>query len=143
MTFCPLRIPSLEGLERSTKSCPFPQGQGFTFPLSDITCAFVFSICIPIGISGPALPRYRNKDMWGPDAHEFRPERWLEKNEKPESAIGIYNLCVIRFCVDSLCRELRFIDIVPPSPEVPGVVLDGDSRKSRTFALQPNTNGNK
>ena len=39
----------------------------------------------------------RNKDIWGPDAYEFRPERWLDMNEKPESPIGVYgNLCVMK-----------------------------------------------
>lgn len=38
---------------------------------------------------------YRNKDLWGPDAYEFRPERWFDMNEKPETPVGVYgNLCV-------------------------------------------------
>ncbi|KAF9780802.1 cytochrome P450 [Thelephora terrestris] len=31
-----------------------------------------------------------NKDVWGPDAYEFRPERWLDMNGKPESPVGLY-----------------------------------------------------
>lgn len=38
---------------------------------------------------------YRNKDVWGPDSYEFRPERWFDTNSKPESPVGVYsNLCV-------------------------------------------------
>ena len=32
----------------------------------------------------------RNQDLWGPDACEFRPERWLGMNEQVESPVGVY-----------------------------------------------------
>jgi len=31
-----------------------------------------------------------NKELWGSDAHEFRPERWLEMKEQVESPVGVY-----------------------------------------------------
>lgn len=31
-----------------------------------------------------------NPDLWGPDAYEFRPERWLEMKEQVESPVGVY-----------------------------------------------------
>ena len=34
--------------------------------------------------------RDRNKDLWGPDAHVFRPERWFEMNKEVESSFGVY-----------------------------------------------------
>ena len=34
--------------------------------------------------------RGRNKDVWGPDADEFRPERWFGTKEQVESPVGVY-----------------------------------------------------
>lgn len=88
--------------------------------------------------------RYRNKDLWGPDAYEFRPERWLEMNGKPESHVGVYgNLYVSCFYVHCLYRGLRSIEIALRSPEVTGVASGGDSRKSPAVLCHKALNRNE
>lgn len=32
----------------------------------------------------------RNKKIWGNDADDFRPERWLETKERCGPAVGVY-----------------------------------------------------
>ena len=68
------------------------------------TMAFVSTIgynmyVCPLNSDSPlSFTVCRNKDVWGQDAYEFRPERWLEIDQKPDSPLGIYgNLFVTYF----------------------------------------------
>ena len=75
--------------------------------------------------------------MWGPDPYEFRPERWLDMNKKPDLPFGVYaNLYVFYFHILRLYRELRSLNIALHFLEVPGVALDGDSRKPPDFTSE-------
>jgi len=49
-------------------------------------------LSVPAGtiISISTLGYNLNKDVWGADAYEFRPERWLEMNEETEVNVGVY-----------------------------------------------------
>ena len=35
--------------------------------------------------------RGKDEDVCGPDAHEFRPECWLEMKEQVKSPVGVYS----------------------------------------------------
>jgi len=68
---------------------PIPKGTPITIS------AIGYNLCI--ALADPSLAVYschcfrdRNKDVWGPDAYEFRPERWLEVKEQVESPVGVY-----------------------------------------------------
>lgn len=63
----------------------------------DTTCMSAFSLRGRCTLDMTLTPLFhgRNQDVWGPDAHEFRPERWFEMKERVESPVGVYgNLCV-------------------------------------------------
>ena len=57
--------------------------------------AMGYNLCVPFTGPSPVSRQRihihgRNKDVWGPDAYEFRPERWLEMKEQVESPVGMY-----------------------------------------------------
>jgi len=50
-----------------------------------------------------------NKDVWGPDAMEFRPERWLEaSSEKTETPLGVYGNLLTFSAGERSCIGWRF-----------------------------------
>ena len=69
--------------------------------------------------------------MWGPDAYEFRPERWLEMKEQVESSVGVYaNLYVRARSINTDIERWTLTTDSPraTSPEVSGAASGGDSR---------------
>lgn len=61
-------------------------------PIVGISGKVYNEVLVPAGTSiSISIVGYNlNKDVWGPDAYEFRPERWLEMNGKPETPVGVY-----------------------------------------------------
>lgn len=77
----------------------------------------------------------RNQGLWGPDAREFRPERWFEVSEQVQSPVGVYgNLYGYPWNYDRVGRVLTFHPALR-SPEVSGAASGGDSRASTTFRV--------
>jgi len=61
-------------------------------PIVGISGKVYKDLPVPAGIfiSMSTVGYNLNKDMWGPDAYEFQPERWLDMNEESESRFGVY-----------------------------------------------------
>ena len=87
----PLTKPIVGTSGRVYAEIPVPKGTVFTLS------AFGYNLYISFTRSPPLLTvaltpffPYRNQDLWGSDASEFRPERWFKMNEQVESPVGMY-----------------------------------------------------
>jgi hypothetical protein len=62
--------------------------------------------------------------VWGADSYEWRPERWLEADQDPESPIGVYGNLYVAF-------------IRPPGHGC--VEMDGGPKARREFHVSDHT----
>ncbi|KAF9647031.1 cytochrome P450 [Thelephora ganbajun] len=85
-----------------------------------------------------------NPTIWGADAYEWRPERWLETAENPKTSVGVYGNLVIgihTFLV-TLIRQFEFA-LPYNAPKVrrwrPGLVIpviEGEEHKGTQLPLR-------
>jgi len=63
-----------------------------TKPFAGVSGKVYTELYVPAGtlVSVSVTGYNLNKDLWGPDAYEFRPERWLDMKEEPDSRVGVY-----------------------------------------------------
>ena len=82
----------------------------------------------PVGVS--PIAQNRDRDIWGPDADEFRPERWLESKERT-AYLDLNNMTFggngPRMCIG------RNIALVSDLSSLPGVLLVPGSRMLMMF----------
>ena len=70
---------------------PFPKELWSPSRRLDTTCVpFSLRDQPSIDLALTPLLHGRNQDVWGPNAHEFHPERWFEMKEQVESPVGVY-----------------------------------------------------
>ena len=87
----PLSKPIIGTSGRVYADLPVPKGTMVTLSAFGYNM-FVISICSHHLLDMTLTPLFldRNKDVWGEDAHEFRPERWFQMKEQVESPVGVY-----------------------------------------------------
>ena len=95
----PLTKPIVGTSGRVYTELPVPKGTNVTISVTGYNLYFFPAKSLPPQQSTYHRSRNRNQDLWGPDAYEFRPERWLETNEHIETPVGVYgNLYGYSWC---------------------------------------------
>ena len=87
----PLSKPIVGTSGRVYADLPVPKGTMVTLSAFGYNMYVTFNTWPPsLDVVFTPLFHDRNKDVWGQDAHEFRPERWFEMKEQVESPVGVY-----------------------------------------------------
>ena len=125
----PLTKPIVGASGRVYSELPVPKGTAVTLSTFGYNLYIVSPSHYHPGTTLISLLCDRNQDLWGPDAREFRPERWLGMNEQVDSPVGVYgNLYGDAW---SFGRAVEYLSLIRPalrSPEALGAAWGGDSR---------------
>jgi benzoate 4-monooxygenase len=80
-------LPYLEGTVNEGMRLHSPAGLGLARVITDPRGTVIFDRHYPQGthVSVPVDTLHRCKDIWGPDAHEFKPERWANLTDQQKT----------------------------------------------------------
>lgn len=92
---------------------------------------------------------HRRKDYWGPDAEEFKPERWLDSNMRPRWEYLPFNggprICVGQryalteagYVLVRMVQEFKKMESRDPEPWTESITLTLKSHNGCKVALTP------